>query len=243
MIDPLQTLERPDKHYLGSGSGAIFAPRFPSWLDWPGFWDEVDIYNYQIAPLFTVTLLRRVSNKLVPVAFRQRGRNWSPAELVAHYDLGEQLAAREHRSVLQGGWFLSEWVMENRGDEEVEIIAVVWSAQETEGLDLTSVHAETGSIGWSRRLEDRCGGDLVVEITLAATPEPVAAAAYLSERSALQPRWEFAPFAERARAARWIARTAGDERPERSPFRVRTGGAEPAGRPAVGEQPAGGGEP
>ncbi len=199
MIEPLRLLGRADKHYLGSGTGMIFAPRFPCWLDWPGFWDEVDIYNYQVAPLFTVTFLRTDSGKLGPLKIRQSERSWSPAELVGQYELGYRLAAREHRSVLPGGWFVSEWVVENHGDEEVELIAAIWSVQETEGLDLTSVRADAGWVGWCRRLEDRCGGRLDVEIALAASVEPIAAAAYLSERSAAQPRWELTPFAEKWR--------------------------------------------
>ncbi len=199
MIDPLRMLARADKHYLGSGAGMIFAPRFPCWLEWPGFWDEADIYNYQIAPLFTVTFLYADSGRMNPLQLRQLERSWSPAESVGYYHLADQLAAREHRSVLPDGRFLSEWAIENHRDEQVELIAAIWSAQESKSVDLTSVRADAGSVGWRRRLEDRCGGQLDVEITLAVAVEPIAAAAYLSERSALQPRWEFTPFAEKWR--------------------------------------------
>ncbi|MGD8699361.1 MAG: trehalase family glycosidase, partial [Gemmatimonadales bacterium] len=199
MIGALRLLERDDKHYLGSGSGMIFAPRFPCWLDRPGFWDEVDIYNYQIAPLFTVTFLKVDSGLLTPLRIRQRERRWSPAELVGHYELGDQLVAREHRTVIPGGRYLSEWATENQANEAIELIAVVWSAQDTEDVDLASVRVNADSVSWLRRLEDRCGGRLDVEVTLGSFTEPIASAAYLSERSALQPRWELTPFVEKWR--------------------------------------------
>jgi len=106
MIDPLRLLERADKHYLGSGTGMIFAPRFPCWLDWPGFWDEVDIYNYQVAPLFTVTFLRTDSGKPSPLKIRQSERSWSPAELVGHYteNNGTELYEVKLHTFLGGGY-------------------------------------------------------------------------------------------------------------------------------------------
>lgn len=201
MIDALRLLGRADKHYLGAGTGIIFAPRFPRWLDWPGFWDEVDVYNYSIAPLYSVAFLASQHGRLEALKFCQGGRRWSPAELVSHYELGGQLRAREHRSVTPGGWLVSEWEIENQSDDEVGLLAAVWSAQETEGLDFSSVRAYGDSVKWRRKLEDRAGGRIEVEITLTAPVEPVAAAAYLSERSALQPRWELTPFFEKWRRA------------------------------------------
>jgi hypothetical protein len=198
MVDPLSLLERTDKYYLGSGTGLLFAPRFPCWLEWPGFWDEVDVYNYQLAPLFTVAFLELASGKAGPsLPLRQRERLWSPAELVCQYDLGRNIRAREHRSVVPGGWYLSEWLLENPGEEDLELAAVAWSAQETAELDLSSVQAGAGTVSWQRRLIDRCGEHLEVEVSLEAPDEPIAGSALLSERSALQPRWEFSPFPER----------------------------------------------
>jgi hypothetical protein len=200
MVDPLRLLERTDKYYLGSGTGLLFAPRFPCWLEWPGFWDEVDVYNYQLAPLFTVAFLKLVSNSAGPaLSLRQRERRWSPAELVSQYDLGQNLRAREHRSVVPGGWFLSEWLIENRGKEDLELAAVIWSSQPADELDLSSVRADAGSVSWCRRLVDRCGECLEVETSLEAPNVPIAGSAVLSERSALQPRWEFSPFPEKWR--------------------------------------------
>src|SRR5215213_9342264 len=53
----LESFARDDKWALGAGDGALFAPRFPLWLDAPGFWDEVTLHQYELAPLFTVTVL------------------------------------------------------------------------------------------------------------------------------------------------------------------------------------------
>lgn len=196
-IDPLEALERSDKHYLGSGTGYVFAPRYPCWLDWPGFWDEIDVYSYQLAPLFTVSFLNASGDRLRVALPRQQWRRWSPAELVCRYDLGESLEGEEHRSVLPGGVFLSEWEIVNRGRDPLKLIGVAWSAQDTSHLGATTVQPEPGRIRWRRRLEDARGGRLDVDVFLEAAYDPTAAAAVLSEKTALQPRWEFTPFSEK----------------------------------------------
>ncbi len=229
--DPLELLERPDKHYLGCGGAIIFAPRFPAWLDWPGFWDEIDVHHYSLPRLFTVTFLELEVNPsggppaiprsragaavwARPLASRQTDRRWTPAELVARYELSDGLSGTEHRSVLAGGEFLSEWALQNTTDDERSLVAVVWSAQESEGLQLDAVRAGPGSVTFTRKLVDRRGKPLVVTVSLeAGGGVPEAGCAYLSEASSLDPRWELTPFPEKWRRGRTSRVQLGDASP------------------------------
>jgi hypothetical protein len=189
-MDPVELLAREDKWYLGSGDGIIFAPPFPVWLDAPGYWDDATIYQYQLGPLFTVTWLDQDGRERVA---RPRGRRWTPAELTVEYDLGEGLSARETRTVQPRGVFASEWSF--RSPEPVTLHAVAWTLQDTRTLDLPSV-AWNGTLGWIRRVKDRREVSLDVRMELGVVGEATSWSATLSERSAPQPHWGFAPFAE-----------------------------------------------
>ncbi len=207
MIDPLELLERSDKYYLGCGDGLIFAPHFPRWLDRPGFWDEVDVYHYSLSRLFTVTFLISgsasspgTSSSLRPLPLRQIDRRWTPAELVARYQPDGGIGGSEHRSVLPGGEFLSEWTLRNSNRDERSIVAVIWTAQESEGLEIDTVRADPGLVIYGRTLVDHRGGRLRVTVDLeAGAGEPLAGCAYLSETSSLDPRWELTPLPEKWR--------------------------------------------
>lgn len=214
MNDPLELLARSDKHYLGSGDSLIFAPRFPRWLGVPGFWDEVDVFHYQLAPLFTVTFVEGLGDEpgrgepkgvVRALPCRQLDRRWTPAEIVAGYELGAGLTAREHRSALPDGHFLSEWSVGNRADHPVSLLAVAWTLQPTEGLDLESVAAEPGRASLRRVLCDRHGEELSVAIRLGVEPRGLIGSAYLSEPASSDPDWELTPFPEKWRDGQWTA--------------------------------------
>jgi hypothetical protein len=189
-MDPVESLARDDKWYLGSGDGIIFAPPFPVWLDAPGFWDEAQIYQYAVGPLFTVTILDHDGRELPLLARRRR---WTPADLTVEYDLPGGLQATEIRSVQPGGVFASEWSV--RAPRPVSLHAVAWTTQDTTSLDLRRVSWD-GALRWVRTLSDRREVPLAVQLELAAVGEASSWSATLSERSALHPHWRLAPFAE-----------------------------------------------
>jgi hypothetical protein len=200
MNDPLRLLGRTDKFYLGSGQGIIWAPRFPRWLEAPGFWDEVHIYHYELAPVFTVTLLgERGDPPGQPLTVQPTGRRWTPAELVVKYALDETLSAEEHRSLLPGGYFLSEWKIRNRGGSARKLLGVAWTAQETAGLDLASVQAAAGAVTFNKMIQDRHVHRLNVELCLEAPDGGLAGSAFLSEGTIAGPHWRFTPFPEKWR--------------------------------------------
>lgn len=189
-MDPVELLARDDKWYLGSGDGIIFAPPFPIWLDAPGFWDDATIYQYQIGPLFTVTWIDHDGRELPSRATK---RLWTPAELTVDYDLGDGITARETRSVQPRGIFASEWSF--RSPEPVSLHAIAWTLQDTRSLDLASV-SWNGSLGFVRRVMDRRDEAFDVRMELAVVGDAASWSATLSERSATQPHWRFAPFGE-----------------------------------------------
>jgi hypothetical protein len=189
-MDPVELLARQDKWYLGSGDGIIFAPPFPVWLDAPGFWDDATIYQYQIGPLFTVTWVD-ADGREQPL--RLTRRRWTPAELTIDYELPHGVTARETRSVQPRGIFASEWSF--RAPEPVSLHAIAWTVQDTRSLDLASVEWN-GALGFLRRVLDRREVVLDVRMELAVVGEAASWSASLSERSALQPHWRFAPFSE-----------------------------------------------
>src|SRR3989338_10671201 len=78
MTAPLELLSREDKWYLGAGEGLVWAPPFPAWLDAPGFWDEAHVFEYPLAPLFTVAFVDD-AGKEIPL--RARPWTWTPAAL------------------------------------------------------------------------------------------------------------------------------------------------------------------
>jgi hypothetical protein len=189
-MDPIESLARDDKWYLGCGDGILFAPPFPVWLDAPGFWDEAQLYQYALGPLFTVTILDHDGREL---PLRARSRRWTPAELTVEYDLPGGLTATELRSVQPGGVFASEWSI--RAPRPVALHAVAWTAQETSSLDLRRVQWD-GALHWVRTVTDRREVPLAVRAELAVVGEATSWSATLSERSAVQPHWRLAPFAE-----------------------------------------------
>lgn len=194
MIEPLELLARPDKWYLSAADGIIFAPRFPVWLDHPGFWDGATIYQYAFAPLFTVTVLDADGRE---VSLRAVSRRWTPAELTVEYRLDNGMTATEVRTVQPGGVFASEWRVKAMRATTLHLVA--WTAQDVAGLDLAAV-AYTGALTFTRTIRDRRDVPLAVTAELASVGGTTSWAAYLSDPVANQPHWRLTPFGERWRA-------------------------------------------
>jgi len=210
VLDPVEALARDDKWYLGCGDGILFAPPFPQWLDAPGFWDEAQAYQYAVGPLYTVTILDHDGRELPLTAVRRR---WTPADLTVEYELPGGLRATEIRTVQPGGVFASEWSV--RAPRPVSLHAVAWTVQDTSTLDLRSVRWE-GSLHLVRTVRDRRDVPMSLRLELAAVGEATSWSATLSERSAVQPHWRLAPFAEL-----WLGETL--------PRQVRLQGINPVG--------------
>ena len=99
MTAPLDLLARPDKWYLSAGEGLVWAPLAPHWAGVPGFWDEAHLFEYALAPLFTVSFVDDAGHE---ITLRAGERRWTPAALEVPYATSAGLEMTEARMVLPG---------------------------------------------------------------------------------------------------------------------------------------------
>lgn len=193
MLDPLELLARSDKWFLAGGDGIIFAPPFAQWLDVPGFWDEATYYQYPVGPLFTVAFLDSEGRELPADLVERR---WTPAELTCKYTLGieHSVEATEVRTVQPGGVFVSEWRLHS--DVPISLHGIAWTTQDTDVVDLATLRWDGSALGFVRELRDRRNVPLRLRAELTCLGAATSWSASLSERTAVQPHWRFAPFAE-----------------------------------------------
>ena len=186
MPDPLELLARDDKWSLGAGDGVLHAPRFPLWLDTPGFWDEATLHQYTVAPLFTVTLLDEAGSEL---ALRAVSRRWTPAALTLEYRLANGVSAIEVRTVQPGGVFASEWRVRALRSGRFHLVA--WTLQPTAAAQAA---AWRGAFAFRRTLLDRWQVPLEVELELGCASGTTSWGAAVAECATTQPRWRATPF-------------------------------------------------
>lgn len=192
-VDPLATLARADKHYLSAGDGALFAPRFPLWLDVPGFWDAGHFCLVPVAPLFTVAFVAPDGREL---PLRLRERRWDPSAMRAEYEIGGVGVATEHRVVAPHGRFISRWDVFPASPRAGELFAVAWTAQPLDETDADSLeYDETRGLVMVRRARDahgRAASRMALRLSAAAAHETWAA--YISQGAVPPPRLELTPF-------------------------------------------------
>lgn len=193
MIDPIEHLARDDKWYLGAGDGTLFAPLFPVWLDAPGFWDEATLYQYPMAPLYTVTVLDEDGHEIVGVA---QSRRWTPADLTVTWRFGAGISATEVRTVHPGGVFVSEWRFAAVAPVTVHLVA--WTAQDGAAVPQGGT-AWNGALAFPRLLDAAGQPPLRVRAELACVGSATSWAASREARSALHPEWRYTPFVEQWR--------------------------------------------
>jgi hypothetical protein len=194
MHDPIELLARDDKWYLGGGDGIIFAPAFAQWIDAPGFWDEATFYQYGFGPLYTVAFLDHEGREL---RAELRERRWTPAELTCRYQLSGGVEAYEVRTVQPGGVFVSEWRL--HADVPMTLHAVAWTVQDSDVLDVASVKWDGSALGFVHEARDRRNVPLRIRAELTCLGGATSWSASFSARTAVQPHWHFAPFAEQWR--------------------------------------------
>jgi hypothetical protein len=193
MIDPVELLARDDKWQLGAGDGVLFAPSVPQWLDTPGCWDGLTLYDRVFAPLFTITILDDEGRELTA---RAAARRWTPAELTLQYRLGQGITASEVRTMHPGGVFVSEWRFAAYKPTRIHLVA--WTAQPGEQIESGSVAYE-GALTFVRALDTAAEGSVRAELAVVG-----GAASWSARRSAESmsaPLWPNTPFADWRRGA------------------------------------------
>jgi len=191
---PLDLLARNDKWYLSAGEGLIWAPPFPAWLDRPGFWDEAHLFEYALAPLFTVAFVDENGRE---IALHPGERRWTPAALEVPYATGAGLEMTEARMVLPGFVLGSEWQIVNVGASIVRLHAVAWATAPGDEVEPGEVSYTESELAWARVLKDRKGHLLPVQLQLAIARGTDSWGAVRSERTADQPQFSLTPFWDR----------------------------------------------
>ncbi|MCX6135653.1 MAG: trehalase family glycosidase [Ignavibacteriales bacterium] len=201
-IDLLRYLERNDKWYLGGGNRLLWAPTFPLFLDFPGFWDEAHYYNYEIKPLFTWAILDDAGRES-PLTFCRR--TWNPAFMTQEYDCTLKGDARhvqvlETKSLLPNDVALSVVTLKNRSRNTLRLHLVAWTIQEIvpskSSAWITDVERGRDGIAFTKFVRPSVAPHVEIACALAMRASNQSYSVSLSERTAVQPHWALTPWFE-----------------------------------------------
>ncbi len=200
-MDVLEALRRPDKWFLGGGKALLWAPPFPSYLDWPGFWDEAHYFDHVVERPFTVALLDQTYQCL---ALKPLSRDWRPSELTTAWMAGDLLVS-ERKALLPQDVLVSELSIWNPTDRPVIVRPVAYTAQRsTPGIGdhvVADVSFDGSAFRYVKRQQISLRGqELPVfsyKVMLGADQPPESFAGQLSEWNSLRPEWQLTPFVER----------------------------------------------
>ena len=194
MTTPLDLLARPDKWYLSAGEGLVWAPPAPVWTSRPGFWDEAHLFEYALAPLFTVSFVDDGGHE---IALRAGERRWTPAALEVPYATSAGLELTEARMVLPGFVLGSEWQIVNVGVTPVRLHAIAWTTAPGDEVEPDEVSVNESELSWTRILRDDRDHSLPVQLQLAIARGTDSWGAIRSEQAIDQPRFALTPFWDR----------------------------------------------
>jgi hypothetical protein len=203
-MNPVRLLARSDKWYVGSGGPLLWAPRFPRWLESPGFWDSAHYYSWPVGPLFTATLLDADGSELrLTVAERL----WQPDSMSVRYETSAGLTIREQRVVTPGGAAVSLLTFSNVPRTPVRVI--VWTAQEHKCLVGSTAGDVMRAVGDGIRWRVNTGSDGQVHCFLTTYPTPEWAKVVAAQPAPLGPRWGASAFFSGAAETRETAPLSG----------------------------------
>ncbi|MFH0988798.1 MAG: trehalase family glycosidase [bacterium] len=207
-IDLLSYLARDDKWYLGGGNRLLWAPPFPLFLDYPGFWDKAHYYNYELEPLFTWTLLTE-DGKLVELSVQKR--IWNPSIITQSYSVAMEgkhfpLSLTEEKTLLPNDVAASTLHLANTSKKTIVLHLIAWSAQDNypskQSSWVNEVTASTGGCAFTKFLRPSVAPHLAVGCALTLSHEASSYGVNLSESTAKQPHWRLTPFYETFRNGR-----------------------------------------
>lgn len=136
-IDPIRHLVNERKWQLSDGRMLIFSPRFPAYLNSPGFWDEIGLVDVELPHGFTVSLLDK---DLHPVELQSKKKCWQPDRMdFIHAFQGGKL---DETRVVVDGVLASHFTLIQ--DEPGPMHALVWCVLPTSVVDGGVVPDEEG---------------------------------------------------------------------------------------------------
>jgi hypothetical protein len=182
-----------DKCSLGNGTGLIYAPSFPEYLDVPGFYDYADYFDVKVEPIFTVTIL---DEDLKPLRLDYDGTSllWNPAYIRQRYFCSRGIEVIEWKTVSQNSALTSTLeIMANKGSrtsQDLRFLHIVPWVAYPPGTILDLKPVENKTIVLVRK------NPTVVQAMGSRLPFS-SFTANLSQGSENKPRWELAPFGDK----------------------------------------------
>lgn len=203
-ISPLRLLAREDKWYLGGGNRLLWAPPFPVWLEYPGFWDGAQYYNLDLSPVFTWTLLEEDGTE---ITLRQHRRTWDPAKLTSEFRdrsaKGPGLRVTERKCLLPGDVLASNIRIENLSRTRRTLHLVAWTIQEHAPAErrswISDAAYRSGAISFAKHVRSESRPEFSHRCALGMSAKVSSHAIQLSEGTAVQPHWRFTPFVAKFR--------------------------------------------
>ncbi len=204
--DILSYLERSDKWYLGGDNALLWAPPFPVWLDYPGFWDKAHFYNREIEPVFTWTILDDEENEIL---LHAKHRTWDPSKLVTHFELRDmqkssaQIKVQEIKYCIPDGILGSTVQVTNLSKKTMRLHFFAWTIQPNypskKATWIDEVKVKDESIHFTKYLSSQhpSASVMPVRCRLSMNRKLDSYSINLSEGSVIQPHWKFTPFTEK----------------------------------------------
>lgn len=122
-------MNQTKKFALAGGGYCLYAPRFPRFLDAPGFPDEANIGSAVVSSVFFLTLLDGGR----PLSLHCKSTKIENGRAVLHYDEPDGLKVTEQRFVTQDDRFVSELEIVNGSKSDREVTVVMWTTTDPEG--------------------------------------------------------------------------------------------------------------
>jgi hypothetical protein len=141
----LARMNRSDKYQL-SGGRLIFAPRYPHWLERPGWWDIICRHDEDLQPVFAWALLER--GREVPLEFQVR--QWHPGRCRKVFEHNSNLNVAESQFITAADRAVSKVFIDNLAEQAREFDLVVWTRHHY-GDELTrprEIEASNDGIGF-----------------------------------------------------------------------------------------------
>jgi hypothetical protein len=182
-------MNQEHKIALGGGGYCICAPRFPRFQHAPGFFDEVSIYNVEVKPLFTVSILEGG----VPIALTCVKAKTTSGVAVLEYTGPTGVKLTERRLVTSDDRFVSNIELVHEGKNEREFEIVQWTTTDPEG---EAASLEGDSFRIKRSLQSGEAASVPVEIVWSSPDSKGARClqAFFCEGGSDRPDYEETPW-------------------------------------------------
>lgn len=131
MIDTLELLHNENKWFLGSGDEVIWTPPFPQYTEVLGFWDAACFYNFELEPVFTVTLLDESGDEIEYITLK---KEWNPAYLKQEFEPYKDSVGidfREEKIILKDNVLVSSLTIENWTERNIKLNLLAWTVQKS----------------------------------------------------------------------------------------------------------------